>query len=97
MQVRTGLPGPLRGSPVEFRSIWEVFYASLSQYFNRKDFAPPETYRIPKIAHGNVIDYADEKLWQSQKLLTNRHVSPSDPFLIIMGVQLNVSTIRTKN
>src|SRR5208283_559160 len=23
----------------------------------------------PKIAHGNVIDYADEKLWQSQKLL----------------------------
>jgi hypothetical protein len=166
VQARTGLPGPLRGSPVEFRSIWEVFYASLSQYFNRKDFAPPETYRIlqevirastgtvhtfaaslvlgvegvtqqifkgqpsetdpelesllehircwsgsearkngllsflsgppstasllyklksggvvtgdqikvwhklrPKIAHGNVINYADEKLWQSQKLL----------------------------
>jgi hypothetical protein len=166
VQVRTGLPGPLRGSPVEFRSIWEVFYAFLSQYFNRKDFARPETYRIlqevirastgtvhtfaaslvlgvegvtqqifkgqpsdtdpesesllehircwsgsearkngllsflsgppstasllyklksggvvngdqikvwhklrPKIAHGNVIDYADEKLWQNQNLL----------------------------
>jgi len=23
----------------------------------------------PKIAHGNVIDYADEKLWQNQDLL----------------------------
>jgi len=23
----------------------------------------------PKIAHGNVIDYADEKLWQNQNLL----------------------------
>jgi hypothetical protein len=165
VQVRTGLPGPLRGSPVEFRSIWEVFYAFLSQYFNRQEFASPETSRIlqevirastgtvhtfaaslvlgvegvtqeifkdqpnvtdpesesllehircwsgdearkkgllgflstpstvsllhklksggvvtgdqikvwhklrPKIAHGNVIDYADEKLWENQNLL----------------------------
>jgi hypothetical protein len=46
VQVRTGLPGPLRGSPIEFRSIWEVFYAFLSQYFNRKEFAPAESSRI---------------------------------------------------
>ena len=168
VQGRTGLPGPLRGSPAEFQSIWDVFYAFLSQYFNRTEFTPPETSRIlqevirastgtvhtfaaslvlgvegltqqifkgqpsetdpqlerlrqyisrwdgptglkdrvlgltsmaatpsttslltklksqglvtesqikvwkelrPKIAHGNVIDYADEKLWQNQNLL----------------------------
>jgi hypothetical protein len=46
VQVRTGLPGPLRDSPVEFQSIWDVFYAFLSQYFNRTEFAPPETSRI---------------------------------------------------
>ena len=46
VQVRTGLPGPLRGSPVEFRSVWEVFYAFLSQYFNRKDLAATESSRI---------------------------------------------------
>jgi hypothetical protein len=46
VQVRTGLPSPLRGSPVEFQSIWEVFYAFLSQYFNRNEFAPAESSRI---------------------------------------------------
>jgi hypothetical protein len=46
VQVSTGLPGPLRRSPVEIQYIWEVFYAFLSQYFNRKEFAPPETSRI---------------------------------------------------
>lgn len=45
-QVRTGLPGPLRGSPAEFHSIWNVFYAFFSQYFSRKEFAPPESSRI---------------------------------------------------
>jgi hypothetical protein len=168
VKPRTGLPSPLRGSPAEILSIWDVFYTFLGQYFNRTEFAPPETSRIlqevirastgtvhtfaaslvlgvegltqqifkgqpsetdpqlerlrqyiscwdgptglkdrvlglmsmaatpstaslltrlksqgvvtesqikvwkelrPKIAHGNVIDYADEKLWQNQDLL----------------------------
>jgi O6-methylguanine-DNA--protein-cysteine methyltransferase len=35
----------------------------------------------PKIAHGNVIDYADEKLWQNQNLLIDFGTKVGSMFL----------------
>jgi hypothetical protein len=43
---RTGLPGPLRGSPREIHAIWKILYAFLKQYFHRVEFDSPELSKL---------------------------------------------------
>jgi hypothetical protein len=80
VKPRTGLPSPLRGSPAEILSIWDVFYTFLGQYFNRTEFAPPETSRILqeviRASTGTVHTFAASLVLGHLGNLGNKNFSP---------------------
>jgi hypothetical protein len=97
LNARTGLPDPIRGSPQQTTSCWDIFKAFLRQYIGRQELSSVPTaehlYEVISASNGTIHGFTVSLLLTIEKLFNGlAEPMPSDLKKEFEGLRNHVKT-----